>query len=263
MDLNLKNKRALVVAASSGLGAACAQALAREGAEIAICSSNTERIRTAGRKIEETTGKSVVALTADISDPEQLTRLLEEARESLGGIDILVTNCGGPPAGNFSDLTRDDWEKGFKGVLLSVLDLCRNVIPEMASRNWGRVVMISSVSARHPIDGLIVSNTLRAGLLGLVRSLTREYSGKGVLINTVLPGYMATDRLLELARERAAKAGITEEALRKSWEQEIPMERIGDPSELGDLVAFLCSDRASYIAGTAVSIDGGYPRGLP
>jgi 3-oxoacyl-[acyl-carrier protein] reductase len=263
MDLNLHSRKALVVAASSGLGAACAEALSAEGAEIAICSRRREKIEQTGRAISEKTGRPVTALTADISDPAEIGRLVDAARQSLGKIDILVTNCGGPPAGTFSDLSRQDWEKGIQGVLVSVLELCRSLIPDMVTRGWGRVVMVTSISARQPIDGLMVSNTLRAGLLGLVRSLSREYSDKGVLINAALPGYMGTERLHELARERAVNAGISEEQLRKGWEAEIPLGRIGVPSELGDLVAFLCSDRASYITGTAIPIDGGYARGLP
>ncbi|MHC4942704.1 MAG: SDR family oxidoreductase [Planctomycetota bacterium] len=263
MDLNLKSRKALVVAASSGLGAACAEALSREGAKVAICSRDPERIREAASVMEKKTGNPVIAFPADISDPEAIEGLARQVRSELGGLDILVTNCGGPPPGDFKDLSRDQWEVGINGILVSVLELSRAFIPDMTAQGWGRVVMVTSVSARHPIDGLMVSNTLRAGLLGLVRSLAREYGSHGVLVNCVLPGYMATERLIELAAERAAKAGISEEELRARWEAEIPLQRIADPAELGNVVAFLSSDRASYVTGSAITVDGGYSRGLP
>lgn len=255
MDLGLESKRALVVAASSGLGFACARSLVREGAKVIVCSSNHDRIQSAAA----TLGPDVIPYVADISNPEHVHRLARE----VGGIDILVTNAGGPPAGDFSDLTAEHWKAGIDGVLNSVLELCRCFLPGMSERDWGRVVMVTSVSARHPIDGLIVSNTIRAGLLGLVRTLSREYGPSNVLINAVLPGFTATERLLELARERAAKTGKSEEEIHKSWVVDIPLGRIADPGELGDAVAFLCSERASYITGTALPVDGGYSRGLP
>jgi len=255
MNLGLESKKALVVAASSGLGLACAQALVREGAQVRICSRDRERIRKAASSL----GPDVIPYTADISKTAQVKRLAEE----VGGIDLLVTNAGGPPAGDFADLDHEPWEQGIQGVLTSVLELCRCFLPGMAERGFGRVVMVTSVSAHQPLDGLVVSNTVRAGLLGLVRSLSREYGSRGVLVNAVLPGFTATERLLELAEERAAKTGSSEEEIRRSWEEEIPLGRIAEPRELGEVVAFLCSERASYITGTALPVDGGYSRGLP
>lgn len=263
MDLNLKSKNALVVAASSGLGAACAETLAREGANVAICSRETRRIKQAATKIKRTTGRTVTPFVADIADSKEVERLAAEVIDKMGIIDILVTNSGGPPPADFSDLSRSDWEDGIQGTLMSVLELCRAFIPGMMTRKWGRVVMIGSVSARQPIDGLVVSNTIRAGLLGLVRSLAREYSRYGILVNAVLPGYMATERLLSFAKKRAAKEKLSSESIQETWEKGIPLGRIGNPSELADAVAFLCSDSASYITGAALSVDGGSSRGLP
>jgi 3-oxoacyl-[acyl-carrier protein] reductase len=255
MDLELESKRALVVAASSGLGYAAAKALVREGAKVIVCSSSQSRIQSAADAL----GPDVIPFAADISNPEDVRNLARE----VGGIDILVTNAGGPPAGAFSDLSAAQWKAGIDGVLNSVLELCRCFLPGMAEREWGRVIMITSVAARHPMDGLIVSNTVRAGLLGLIRTLSREYGPHNVLINAVLPGFTATGRLLELAEERASKTGVGKEEIRRSWEREIPLGRIAEPGELGDVVAFLCSERASYITGTALAVDGGYARGLP
>jgi 3-oxoacyl-[acyl-carrier protein] reductase len=263
MNLNLKSRNALVIAASSGLGAACAEALSGEGANVAICSRDLDRIRGAAAAMEKKTGNPVLPITADISDLGSVEELAGRVKSELGAPDILVTNCGGPPPGDFKDLSRTQWEEGISGVLVSVLDLCRAFIPSMAAKGWGRVVMVTSVSAKHPIDGLMVSNTLRSGLLGLARSLSREYGPQGVLVNCVLPGFMATQRLNQLAAERAAKAGISEKALRAGWEADIPLRRIADPAELGDVVAFLCSERASYVTGSAIMVDGGYSRGLP
>jgi 3-oxoacyl-[acyl-carrier protein] reductase len=263
MDLKLKGRRALVVAASSGLGRACAESLAREGANVAICSREKQRIWAAAKRILDAAGTPVVPLVADISDSGQVAALADEVRQKLGGADILVTNSGGPPPGDFSELSRVDWEDGIQGTLISVLELCRAFLPGMAAQGWGRVVMIASASARQPIDGLIVSNTLRAGLLGLVRSLAREYTPHGVLINAVLPGYMATERLLAFARKRASAEEKSLESIQAEWNKNIPIGRIGDPSELGNAVAFLCSEAASYITGSALSVDGGITRGLP
>ena len=262
MDLGLKNKIALVAAASRGLGRAVAEELANEGASLVICSRDTKSITQAGAEIAEKYGAHVLAVTADVTDPADVVRLVESGYARFARIDILVTNAGGPPAGRFENLTAAQWEEATRLTLFSAIDLTRQVLPGMRQRRWGRILNITSIAVKQPVENLILSNSLRAGLTGFARTLANEVAAEGVTVNNILPGYTRTERLEELAGMMATKQGITPEAFMSKWEDEIPMRRVGDPREFAALAAFLVSERASYITGTSIPVDGGWIRSL-
>ena len=238
MDLKLKNKRVLVLASSSGLGLACAKAFIEEGAHVGICS----------RKVGHCEG--AVSFVVDLNRAGEGTRLVNEFIEKFGSIDILVTNNGGPPKGLFSDLAPSDWQKGFDSLWQSVVECVLAALPHMKEQKWGRILLITSTAAKEPIAGLTVSNALRAGLLGMTKSLSQEVASYGITVNALLPGYTKTERLKELK--------IPEEEMIRH----IPAKRLGKPEELGALAAFLASEQASYIRGQAIACDGGLIRGL-
>ena len=263
MDLGLAGKRALVAAASRGLGKAMALQLAREGAKVAICARDEARLRAAAEEIERETGAGVevLAVPTDLTDPAQIEHLVATVRERWGGIDILVANAGGPPPGSFSELSDEQWEAAFQLTLMSAVRLARAVIPGMIEQRWGRLIFSTSVSVKQPIANLILSNSLRLAVIGLAKSLANELAGYNITVNSVCPGATATERLRELIKHQAERAGVSyEEAEREFWVKEIPMGRLGRPEELAALVAFLASERAGYITGTAIQVDGGAVR---
>ena len=262
MDLGLKNKVALVAAASRGLGRAVAEELAAEGAQLVICSRSEEKINQAAKEIAEAHGAKVLAAVADVSNPEDVKRLTEFAVERLGRIDILVTNSGGPPAGPFESFTLEQWEAATKLLLHSSVELARQVLPGMKERKWGRVLNITSIAVKQPVDNLILSNSLRAAVTGFARTLANEVAQFGITVNNIMPGYTRTERVEELSRMMSEKQGITPEEFVARWEQEIPMRRIGEPREFAALAAFLVSERASYITGTSTPVDGGWIKAL-
>lgn len=245
MELGLQGKRAAVAAASAGLGFATAAALAAEGCRVAICGRDQERVRKAADAIGAT------ALVADVSTAEGATGFVEAARDALGGIDILVTNAGGPPAGNFASTPLEAYMPALELNLLSVVAMCQGAVPEMRERGWGRVVAITSVSVRQPIPTLILSNTARAGATGFLKTLALEVAADGVTVNSVQPGYHATDRLRNLRGD-----GLDELAA------DVPARQLGRPEDFGRVCAFLCSDAARFITGAAVPVDGGAYLGL-
>jgi len=261
MELGLVGKRALVAAASRGLGKAIALELAKEGAKVAICARDATRLRATAEEIERETGAEVLAVPADLTDREQLERFVAAANERWGGVDILVANAGGPPPGSFSELEDEQWEAAFQLTLMSAVRLARAVIPGMIERRWGRLIFSTSVSVKQPIRGLLLSNSLRLAVIGLAKSLANELASYNITVNSVCPGATATERLRELISHQAERHGLSyEEAERESWLREIPMGRLGQPEELAALVAFLASERASYITGTAIQVDGGAVR---
>lgn len=262
MDLGLKNKIALVAAASRGLGRAVAEEFATEGASVVVCSRDTKSITQAAAEIAEKFGAHVLAVTADVTNPADVTRLVESANARFGRVDILVTNAGGPPAGRFENLTAQQWEEATKLTLFSAIDLTRQVLPAMRKRGWGRILNITSIAVKQPVENLILSNSLRAGLTGFARTLANEVAAEGVTVNNILPGYTRTERLEELAGMMATRQGTTPEAFMSKWEDEIPMQRVGNPREFAALAAFLVSERASYITGTSIPVDGGWIRSL-
>lgn len=262
MDLGLKDKVALVAAASRGLGRAVAEELAAEGARLVLCARDPATLAETAASIADSTGAHVLAVPSDVTDVDQIARVVQSGNERFGRIDILVTNAGGPPAGRFDQLSREQWEQASRLTLFSAIELARQVLPGMKERRWGRILNITSIAVKQPVDNLMLSNSLRAGLTGFARTLANEVAADGVTVNNILPGYTRTERLEELAEMMADKLGISAAEFRGKWEQEIPMGRLGEPREFAALAAFLVSERASYITGTSIQVDGGWIRSL-
>lgn len=239
MDLGLKQRCALVMGASSGIGKAIAEALAAEGARVAICARGRERLEAAAKQMGAT------PFVCDLSARGAGGDLVRAVVGNLGRLDILVCNTGGPPTGAFLDLDRQAWQSGFDSLWMSTVEGMREALPSMKERRWGRILLVTSVAAREPVAGLTISNALRAGLLGLVNTVSREVGPYNVTVNSLLPGYTKTERLEEL--------GVSDRDL----SSKIPARRLGRPDELASLAAFLASDRAAYITGQAIAVDGG------
>jgi 3-oxoacyl-[acyl-carrier protein] reductase len=227
-----------------------------------ICARTAAALEAAAAEIARTTGAEIVPIVADVSRADDVERLIEESAERLGGIDVLVTNTGGPRSAPFDQITDTDWSAAIDSIMLSVVRLCRGAIPHMRRAGAGRIINVTSVSVKQPVDGLVLSNAVRAAVTGLSRTLANELARDRILVNCVAPGYTATDRVIELARAAAQREGITPEAVQKRTESMVPMGRLGAPDEFGDAVAFLASERASYITGITLQVDGGYVKGL-
>lgn len=262
MDLGIAGRVAFVAAASKGLGRAIAHELGAEGVRVAICARGAESLKLAADDIARATGAEVLALPGDVSDPAIVARLTDEARERLGPIEILVTNAGGPPSGKFETLTPEMWQGAMDLTLSSVINLVRAVLPGMRERRWGRIINVTSIAVKQPVDGLMLSNSLRAAVTGFARTLSNEVAADGITVNNILPGYTRTERLEQLMQARAAREGISVEAATDLRIAEIPMRRLGEPREFAALAAFLASERAGYITGVSVPVDGGWVRGL-
>ena len=258
---DLTERVALVTGSSSGLGFAAAQALARRGARVAINSRGGKKLDLAQKRLQKQ-GAEVIAVTGDIRESRELEDLVSEVEEQLGPIDILVANGGGPRVKPAAELDDSDWQEAIPLALLFVPRLCRLVLPGMRRRSWGRIVAINSVSSRQPIPLLALSNALRPAVLGYLKTLAVEVAAGGVTVNAVLPGYTKTERQIELAEARAADQGQTTESILAAQGSEIPIGRVANPEEIGEVIAFLCSPEASYLTGEFVSVDGGYVRGL-
>lgn len=262
MDFGLAGKTALVAASSRGLGRAAAVELAREGARLLICARTAAPLEEAGQAIRDETGAEVVAVPADLTDPADVDRLMETAAAEFGRVDILVTNTGGPPPGPFESHSVEAWSAAVEQNLNSVLNLTRGVLPAMKEAGWGRIINVTSVAVKQPIDGLILSNAVRAAVTGFAKTLANEVASSGVTVNNVMPGFTRTERLDGLAASISEDKGISVEEVFASWEAQSPMGRIGEPTEFAALVAFLASERASFITGTSIPVDGGYIKGL-
>ena len=262
MDLGLKGRVAAVAAASRGLGRASARALAAEGASVAICGRDEGRLRATADEIARETGARVLPVVADVGVAEQCAAFVERAAAELGRLDVLVTNTGGPRPGGFEALGDGDWQQAFEVTLRNVVALVRAAVPHMRRQRWGRVVNIASLSARQPIDGLVLSNAFRPAIAGLSKTLANELGADNILVNTLCPGYTRTDRLEELARVRSQATGVTREEYFAGLARTVPLGRIAEPEEFASVVAFLCSERASYLTGLTLQVDGGTARGL-
>jgi len=250
MDLGLSGKVAMVAAASKGLGAAIAESLAAEGVKLSLCA----------RSFERSANANVLKIPCDVSKADDLQRWVDETIAHFGKVDILVTNTGGPPAAPFMQLAEEQWRAGIDGTLMNVVRLCKAVIPEMQKRKWGRIVHLTSLVAKQPNPLLTVSSTLRAGLSALTKTLGDQVAKDGITVNAILTGHFLTDRQRQLAEIRSKEQGIAPQQYLDKSVQDIPMGRYGEPRELAEVVAFLCSERASYLTGTSVQIDGGYIR---
>jgi 3-oxoacyl-[acyl-carrier protein] reductase len=262
MDLGLRGKVALIGGSSRGLGRAAAEELAAEGAAVVVCARNAAAIDDAARAIATSAGVQTLGIACDLSVPGEAERVVAEAMAALGQVDVLVTNTGGPPAGRFEEHDAAVWRGAVAQLFESVVALTRAVLPGMKARGWGRIINVTSIAVKQPVDDLILSNSARAAVTGFARTLANEVATAGITVNNVMPGYTRTDRLEELALRAATTRGLDPADAYSAWNDEIPMRRLGEPSEFAALVAFLASERASYITGTSIPVDGGWIRSL-
>ncbi len=262
MDLGISGKVAVVCGASAGIGKATALALAREGARVAICSRSAERLEAAAREMRSASRGEVLAISADVSDAEAVRVFLEEVTRRLGPPDILVNNAGGPPSGNFEETKAEAWDQAHRLTFRSAVSFCGTVVPAMKARRWGRIISITSLTVKQPASNLILSNAYRSALTAFSKTLASELAPFGITVNCVCPGYTDTERLTELASAIARKEGKSPAEVRRDWERAIPSGRLGRPEEIADAIAFLASERAAYITGASLLVDGGFVRAL-
>ncbi len=262
MDLGLKSKVAFVAGASQGLGKAVATELCREGAKVAICGLDDPELPKAVEEIKEKTGAEVIGVPADVSDADQARMFIRKGLEHYGTVDILVNNAGGPPAKTFLEIDDELWLYGVRLNLMSTIVMTREAVPVMMEKRWGRIINMTSISVKQPIDGLILSNTVRSGVIGLAKTLSNELAPYNITVNNVCPGYTMTERVRSLAVATAEKENTTPEEIIARWQSTIPMGRLGTPEEFAALVTFLASERAGYITGASIQIDGGYYKGI-
>jgi len=262
MDLGIAGRVALVAASSRGLGRSVADALAAEGCTLILCSRDQGRIEAAAREVADRFGVVVHAVAGDLSRASDVERIVETGVAAVGPVDILVTNTGGPPPGRFATLEPGQWEEAIRQNLDSVLNLVRGVLSGMEERGWGRIVNVTSISVKQPVEGLMLSNAVRAAVTGFARTLANEVARRGVTVNNVLPGYTRTERVQQLAEGMARERGVSVEDALAAWEEDIPMGRLGTPAEFAAAVAFLASEPARYITGVSLPVDGGWIRSL-
>ena len=263
MDLGLQDKVAIVMAASKGIGRACASALAAEGARVTIGARGAQALEETAQEIQRATGSRVLAVPTDVTRAEDVAAIVAATVREFGRIDILVNNAGGPPAGKFESFGDAQWQAAFELNLLSTVRLVRLVVPHMRNTGSGRIITIVSTSVKQPIDGLLLSNTIRSGVVGLAKTLSVELAPDNITVNNVCPGRILTDRFRHIYHiAERVQQGVSEEAALKEVARDVPMGRIGKPEELGAFVAFLASQQAAYITGTTIQVDGGLVRSL-
>lgn len=262
MDLGLRGKVAMIAASSRGLGRAAALALAQEGASVSLCARGEDRLSATADDIRTATGSAVLAVPADVTDRGALERWVERTAAELGPPLIVVTNAGGPSPGDFFDVAEDNWRRAFDLTLMSAVHLAYKTVPYMRDAGWGRLITVTSFTVKMPADNLLLSNSIRAAVIGMTKSLSNEFAREGITVNSVLPGWTRTDRVEELLQSIAERDGISVEQAAANITRSIPARRMAEPQEFGDVVAFLASERASYINGVSLLIDGGISRGI-
>jgi 3-oxoacyl-[acyl-carrier protein] reductase len=262
MNLGLKDRVALVAASSQGIGRATAEAFAAEGCRIAMCARNRQTLESAAEKIRNQYRVEVIAEAFDVTDAGAVSGFVAAVAGKFGGIDICVTNAGGPPARGFLTATLEEWQSAIAMNFLSTVYFAREVIPYMQRKHWGRIITITSITTKQPVADLVLSNAVRAAVVGLVKSLANEFGKDGILVNNVGPGFTATDRLKELAAARASASGKSEQEIFQGWAADAPLQRLGAPREVAETIVWLASESASYITGQTVLVDGGMYKGL-
>src|SRR5438067_838265 len=262
MDLGLKGRVAIVAASSQGIGRATAEGFAAEGCRVAMCARNRATLEQAANKIREQYNTEVFAEPVDVTDADAVHRFVAAVAAKFGKVDICVTNAGGPPAKGFLAATVEDWGKAVDLNFLSTVFFVRDVIPYMQRQHWGRIITLTSISTKQPVPDLVLSNAVRSAVVGLVKSLANEFGKDGILVNNVAPGYVATDRLKELAASRSAAQAKSEDEIFAAWANDAALKRVGEPKEVADAIVWLASERASYITGQTILVDGGAYRGL-
>jgi len=262
MDLGLKGKVALVAGASQGMGKAAALGFAREGAKVAICARGQAALNETAEQIRKQTGGEVLAIVADMSKAEDIKKFVDDSAKQFGRVDVVVNNAGGPPPGEFMKFTDEDWQNAFNLSFMSTMRMTREAVPHMRKVGGGRIINITSYSVKEPIAGLVLSNAIRSSVIGMAKTLSRELGRENILINNVCPGRIDTERAQKLNKSRAERLKRTLEEVNREMAAEVPLGRYGTADETADLIVFLASQRASYITGTTIQIDGGLVRGI-
>ncbi len=262
MDLGLKNRSVIVAASSEGIARAAADKFAAEGARVAICSRDKTKLSAAVAEIRQRYSAEVLAAAFDVTDADSVQQFVQDVSAQFGGVDVCITNAGGPPSKMFLTTTTEEWHRAAELNFMSVIHFARAVLPWMQRQHWGRIVTITSISVRQPISDLIYSNAIRAGVVGLVKSLSNEFGKDGITVNNVAPGYTATERLNHLIQKRAGDLRISNEDYAARLAADVPLQRLAQPEEVADAIVWLASERASYITGQTLLVDGGLFKGL-
>jgi 3-oxoacyl-[acyl-carrier protein] reductase len=262
MELGLRNRVALIAASSKGIGRATAFAMAAEGAHLALCARNADTLQDVAEQIRHDYGVEVYSESLDVSDDARVRGFAAAAHRQLGRIDVCVTNAGGPPAKPFAETTMEEWDRAYQLNLRSIVSFAHSVLPYMQQQHWGRLIAITSFATKQPVLELVLSNAVRTGVLGLVRSLATQYGPDNITVNNVGPGYTATERIQELAQANARATGRTAAEYEAEFTKEIPLHRLAQPEEVANAIVWLASERASYITGQTILVDGGVYRGL-
>jgi len=262
MDMGLKDRVALVAASSQGIGLATAEAFAAEGCRVAMCARNSDALNAAAERIKKQYNVEVLAEAFDVTDAQAISQFVAAVANKFGSVDICVTNAGGPPAKGFLATSLDDWQRAIDANFLSTVYFAREVIPHMQRKRWGRIITITSITTKQPVADLVLSNAVRAAVVGMVKSLANEFGKDGILVNNVGPGFTATDRLKELAKARSTASGKSEQEIFDGWAADAPLKRLGEPREVAETIVWLASERASYVTGQTVLVDGGMYKGL-
>lgn len=262
MDLGLKGRAAIVAASSEGLGKAIAMGLAREGANLALCARTDATLQATAEQIRRETGAQVFARALDVTNHDDVRAFVRDTHARFGRVDICLANAGGPPSKSFADTTIDEWHRTAELNLMSTVYLAKETLPLMQERHWGRFLALTSMTVKQPVEGLVLSNSVRSAVSGLIKTLANEYGRYNILVNSVCPGYIATGRLLELSSTLAGRQGVDHAAIEERWAAQSALGRIGQPEEFASFVVFLASERASYVTGAAIQVDGGTVKGV-